>query len=151
MRTNGCMLYAEEVAMCSSKDNKPGKAVAIEWVVVQCPPQEPRGLSRVQTAEEVRWGPPPCILLVLRVSLMFHISQTRGNLGLYLLSQSRCRECTWSPRSDSFYTNGLVCIQGLCPSSFGGGRQELSGSDLGQTSICSWCTHAPPPLRTLTE
>ena len=32
------MLYAEEVAMCSSKDNKPGKAVAIEWVVVQCPP-----------------------------------------------------------------------------------------------------------------
>ena len=32
------MLYAEEVAMCSSKDNKPGKAVAIEWMVVQCPP-----------------------------------------------------------------------------------------------------------------
>ena len=89
------MLYAKEVATCSSKDNKPGKAVAIEWVVVHNPPWEPIGLSRVQTAEEVWWGPPPCILLVLRVSFMFLISQTRGNLGLYLLSWSRCRECTW--------------------------------------------------------
>ena len=29
----------------------------------------------------------------------------------------------------------------------GGGRQELSGSDLSQNSVCSWCTHAPTPWR----
>nr|CAI9689773.1 unnamed protein product [Rangifer tarandus platyrhynchus] len=29
--------------MCSSKDNKPGKAVAIDWVVVHSPPWEPIG------------------------------------------------------------------------------------------------------------